>query len=136
MFNQCRGYNAYNIPLAILFEKYLDENGAFDSFKTVLLEEENFDWTTDAADVVTNELNTILRVAKSSLPRMDIEALKATLLNKENYYIDALKFTTEVQNYLKTKEDNYRCCFWSMKFRSLSIPTKMCCWTYNLSSKV
>ena len=33
MFNQCRGYNAYNIPLATLFEKYLDENNVFVEFK-------------------------------------------------------------------------------------------------------
>ncbi|HBC30920.1 MAG TPA: BREX system P-loop protein BrxC, partial [Clostridiales bacterium] len=59
MFNHSRGYNAYNIPLALLFEKYLDNNNAFEQFKEKLEKEEGFVWENDAADVVSNELDTV-----------------------------------------------------------------------------
>lgn len=111
MFNQCRGYNAYNIPLAILFEKYLDNNNAFEQFKKRLEEEDGFVWANDAADVVSNELDTVLRVAKKCVPNLDIEALKATLLNQESYHIDTRKFANEIKNYLSTKGENYRFIF-------------------------
>lgn len=111
MFNQCRGYNAYNIPLATLFEKYLDENKVFAEFKERLFEEEEFDWDTEAADVVANELDTVLQVAKSCIPKMDIESLKLSLLHKEAYHIDTRKFTNEIANYLNSKGENYRLIF-------------------------
>lgn len=111
MFNQSRGYNGYNIPLAILFEKYLDTNNAFDLFKSKIKEEEGFIWANDAADVVSNELDTVLRIAKECVPTLDIEALKATLLNQETYHIDTRKFASELKNYISTKAENYRFVF-------------------------
>lgn len=111
MFNQCRGYNAYNIPIAILLEKYLDNNNVFTAFKEKLETEEGFCWETDAADVVTNELDTVLRIAKERAPSLDIDALKITLLNPETYHIDTRKFTQEVQKYIAEKGDNYRLLF-------------------------
>ena len=36
MLNRFRGYNSSDIPLAILFEKYLDKKGVFAEFKTRL----------------------------------------------------------------------------------------------------
>lgn len=111
MFNECRGFNAYNIPLAILFEKYLNEKGAFEQFKIKLHEEEGFEWQTDAADVVSNELDTVLRVAKECVPALDTEALKSTLLNKETYHIDTRKLATEICGYIKLKGENYRMLF-------------------------
>ncbi len=111
MFNQSRGYNAYNIPLAILLEKYLDVNNAFELFKSKIEEEEGFIWEKDAADVVGNELDTVLRIAKECTPALDIEALKATLLNQETYHIDTRKFASELKSYITTKGDNYRFIF-------------------------
>jgi hypothetical protein len=111
MFNECRGFNAYNIPLAILFEKYLAEKGEFEPFKIRLKEQEGFDWSTDAADVVSNELDTVLRVAKECVPALDTEALKVTLLNKETYHIDTRKLAIEIKDYINTKGPNYRLLF-------------------------
>ena len=111
MFNQSRGYNAYNIPLAVLFEKYLDNNNVFEQFKKKLEEEEGFVWADDAADVVSNELDTVLRIAKECVPALDIEALKATLLNPDSYHIDTRKFANEVKNFLAAKGENYRFIF-------------------------
>ncbi len=111
MFNECRGFNAYNIPLAILFEKYMAEKGAFEQFKAKLEEEEDFEWRTEAADVVSNELDTVLRVAKECVPALDIESLKAALLNKETYHIDTRKLAIEINDYIKSKGSNYRLLF-------------------------
>ncbi|HEY5590261.1 MAG TPA: BREX system P-loop protein BrxC [Paludibacter sp.] len=111
MFNQCRGYNAYNIPLAILFEKYLDQKNVFEEFKVKLEEEESFDWDTDAADIVSNELDTALRIAKRCIPSLDTDALKTTLLNPETYHIDTMKFSSEVQKHVNSKGENYRLLF-------------------------
>lgn len=111
MFNHSRGYNAYNIPLALLFEKYLDNNNAFEQFKEKLEKEEGFVWENDAADVVSNELDTVLRVAKKCVPALDTVALKATLLNPDSYHIDTRKFANEVKNFLSSKNDNYRFIF-------------------------
>lgn len=111
MFNECRGYNAYNIPLALLFEKYLDKNNAFDLFKQELKEKEGFIWDDDAADVVSNELDTVLSIAKTCIPSLDTEALKAKLLHPESYHIDTRKFSNEVKSYISTKGENYRFLF-------------------------
>ena len=111
MFNRCRGYNSYNIPLAILFEKYLDEKGKLDEFKVRLKEQASFDWERDAADVVRMELDTVLSVAKECVPTLDTESLKATLINPETYYIDTAKFSSEVKKYLESKGPNYRLVF-------------------------
>lgn len=111
MFNECRGFNAYNIPLAILFEKYMADKGAFEQFKSKLKEEEGFEWSTEAADIVSNELNTVLRVAKECVPTLDTESLKAALLNKESYHIDTRKLAFEINDYIKSKGANYRLLF-------------------------
>ena len=111
MFNQCRGYNAYNIPVAVLFEKYLYEKGAFETFQKALMEETGFEWTKDAADVVNTELDTVLEIAKRCVPEMDIVALKTMLTNPENYHIDTRKFVKEVKDYIQTKNESYRLLF-------------------------
>ena len=111
-FNELRGYNSYNIPLALLLEKYLDERGFFDAFKKQLQEEERFDWDAEAPDIVSNELNTALRVAKSVAPTLDTEALRFTLLNPETYLINIENFAGEIREYIQKKDnDNYRLVF-------------------------
>ncbi|HBC30921.1 MAG TPA: BREX system P-loop protein BrxC, partial [Clostridiales bacterium] len=60
---------------------------------------------------VSNELDTVLRVAKKCVPALDTEALKATLLNPDSYHIDTRKFANEVKNFLALKNENYRFVF-------------------------
>lgn len=111
MFNRIRGYNAYNIPLAILFEKYLDERGKLNEFKNRLKEETKFDWDKEAADIVSMELDTALAVAKECMPSLDADSLKAKLNNPQTYHIDTAKFSNEVKEYLTSKGQNYRLLF-------------------------
>lgn len=111
-FNELRGYNSYDIPLAVLLEKYLDERGVFNDFKKKLEEEEKFNWEADAPDIVRNELNTALKVAQSVAPNLDTEALRIALLNPETYLINVENFVGEVKEYIQKKNNlNYRLVF-------------------------
>ncbi len=111
MFNRIRGYNAYNIPLAVLFEKYLNERGQLGEFKRRLKEQEAFDWHKDAADIVSMELDTALSVAKQCVPSLDTDSLKSKLIHPETYHIDTAKFSNEIKEYLSSKGEKYRLLF-------------------------
>ncbi|MFH2144398.1 MAG: BREX system P-loop protein BrxC [Bacteroidota bacterium] len=111
MFNRFRGYNSEDIPLAILFEKYLDEKGVLDEFKKRLLKEFEHDWNTNAANIASYELSTILNLAKKLVPDMDITSLHNKLSNQETYRITLNHLSKELNEYLVGKDDNYRMVF-------------------------
>lgn len=112
MLNRFRGYNSGDIPLAILFEKYLDKKGVFAEFKTQLQEESGYNWETQAADVASYELDTILKLAKSLVPEMDTDSLRVKLSNPETFRV-TIKDTLipELKDYLAEKDNNYRLIF-------------------------
>tara|TARA_R110002050_G_scaffold187306_1_gene321732 strand:- start:6595 stop:10125 length:3531 start_codon:yes stop_codon:yes gene_type:complete len=112
MLNRFRGYNSNDIPLAILFEKYLDRKGKFDEFKERLAKESGFNWASEAAEVAAYELDTILTLAKSLVPEMDTESLRAKLSNPETFRI-TIKDTLipELSDFLADKDSNYRLVF-------------------------
>lgn len=111
MFNRFRHYNSDDIPLAILFEKYLDEKGKLSEFKTRLLDEYEHDWDSNAANIASYELKTILKLAKEIVPEMDIESLHTKLSDKETYRITLNHLSKEINEYLSDKDDNYRLVF-------------------------
>lgn len=112
MLNRFRGFNSSDIPLAILFEKYLDKKGVFAEFKTRLQEESGYNWETQAADVASYELDTILKLAKSLVPEMDTDSLRVKLSNPETFRV-TIKDTLipELKDYLAEKDNNYRLIF-------------------------
>ncbi len=112
MLNRFRGYNSGDIPLAILFEKYLDRKGALGEFKKRLKDEYGFNWESEAAEVASYELETILNLAKSLVPELDTESLRVKLSNPETFRI-TIKDTLipELKEYLSTKESTYRLVF-------------------------
>lgn len=112
MLNRFRGYNSGDIPLAILFEKYLDRKGVFAEFKQRLQEEAGYNWTTEAAEIASYELDTILTLAKSLVPEMDIDSLRVKLSNPETFRV-TIKDTLipELKDYLSDKGPNYRLVF-------------------------
>lgn len=112
MLNRFRGYNSNDIPLAILFEKYLDKKGVFAEFKKRLLEDSGYDWNSQAADIASYELETILKLAKSLIPEMDSDSLRVKLSNPETFRI-TIKDTLipELKQFLSGKENNYRLVF-------------------------
>ena len=67
MFNKFRGFNADDIPLALLLEKPLKQQGKLDEFKKEIQERLGFDWSVDAADAAAarQSLHQILMVEGS-----------------------------------------------------------------------
>ena len=112
MFNKFRGYNPNDIPLAILFEKYLDKKGKFEEFKQLVSEELGHDWESDAADVASYELDSVLEIAKRLVPEMDTVALHTKLTHPETFKISInSSLIPELKEYLAEKDKEYRLIF-------------------------
>lgn len=113
MLNKTRGYNANDIPLAILFEKSLDKKGKLEEFKQLVAEELGHeDWTSEAANIAAFELENVLELGKRLVPEMDIKALHTKLTEPESFKIDIEGvLIPELKDYLKDKGPNYRLLF-------------------------
>ena len=85
MFNKFRGYNPDDIPLAILLEKPLDAKGLFPEFKSRIKKDLGYDWDKDASQVAAFELQSILEIAKSIYPELDIVSLHGRLSNPDSF---------------------------------------------------
>jgi len=112
MFNKFRGYNANDIPLAILLEKPLDEKGVFEEFKKKINSDLGFEWDLDAAQVAAFQLQSVLDIAKSLYADLDIVSLHGKLSNPESFKVGISSLLIpELKAYLKQKDDSYRLLF-------------------------
>jgi hypothetical protein len=112
MFNRFRGYNSNDIPLALLLEKPLDQQGLLGRFKKEVNEQLGFNWDTDAAQVASFQLQDVLDIAKSIYPSLDIVSLHAKLANPESFKIGInATLIPELQAYLSAKDKDYRLLF-------------------------
>ncbi|MFN8353665.1 MAG: BREX system P-loop protein BrxC [Spirosomataceae bacterium] len=112
MFNKFRGYNANDIPLALLLEKYLDKKGKFEEFKALVATELGYTWQYDAAQAASFELDGLLTLAHRLVPELDTVSLHGKLSSPETFNIginDTL--IPELKEYLKTKDPHYRLLF-------------------------
>ena len=108
-FNGKRGFNKFNITLAQNLEKPLYEKGVFEEFKQRIAEEADADWNDSgvAADIIDNELDWVLDIAKDLAPTLDKESIRARIINRDtNMSIE--RFGMELASYLKDKGDDYR----------------------------
>jgi len=112
MFNKYRGYNSNDIALALLLEKYLDEKGQFAAFKEQVQSQLGHYWEQNAADIAAYELESVLEIAKSLVPELDIVALHAKLSTPDAYKISINgTLIPELKKYLSGKDSNYRLVF-------------------------
>lgn len=112
MFNKFRGYNPDDIPLALLLEKPLDQQGLLEDFKSKINDDLGFNWDTDAAQVASFQLQDVLEIAKSVYPKLDIISLHGKLSNPESFKIGInATLIPELQSFLKDKDKNYRLLF-------------------------
>jgi len=112
MLNQLRGYNSTNIPLALLFEKYLFRKGKLDQFKKELKARLNYDWDIEASQVAEFELSNILNLGKELAPDLDVDHLYFRLNNPDTYHVSiADTLIPELTEIIKEKPDNYRLLF-------------------------
>lgn len=107
-FNGKRGFNKFNITLAQNLEKPLSEKGVFEEFKARIAEEGG-DWNDpgEAADLIDNELDWVLDIAKDLAPTLSIDSIRERIIKRDtNMSID--RFGLELASYLKDKGDDYR----------------------------
>lgn len=107
-FNGKRGFNKFNITLAQNLEKPLAEKGVFEEFKKRIADVGG-DWNnpSDAADMVDNELDLVLDIAKELAPSLSIDSIRERIIKRDtNMSIE--RFGLELAAYLKDKGDDYR----------------------------
>ena len=107
-FNGKRGFNKFNITLAQNLEKPLAEKGVFEAFKKRITEEGG-DWNDPgmAADLIDNELDWVLDIAKELAPTLSVDSIRERIIKRDtNMSID--RFGMELASYLKDKGDDYR----------------------------
>lgn len=110
-FNGKRGFNKFNITLAQNLEKPLEEKGVFEAFKQRIAEEGG-DWNDPgmAADLIDNELDWVLDIAKELAPTLSVDSIRERIIKRDtNMSID--RFGLELAAYLKDKGDDYRLIF-------------------------
>ena len=110
-FNGRRGFNKFNITLAQNLEKPLAEKGVFEAFKQRIAEE-GADWNNsgEAADLIDNELDMVLDIAKELAPSLSIDSIRERIIRRDTI-ISIERFGMELKAYLKDKGDDYRLIF-------------------------
>jgi len=110
--NKHRGYNGFNIPLAIYFEKNLDKQGKFEEFKKILREKHEFIWEKDADNLLSTRLNLLMDLAFELDPNLDKTALHKTLTDSEHIEISISDILVkEFQDFLAEKPNDFRIIF-------------------------
>ena len=112
-FNQHRGFNPFNIWLAQHLEKPLAAKGLFDQFKQRIADEaDGADWNdpSTAADIIDNELEWALDIAKEIAPTLDTESIRERIVKRDtNLSIE--RFAQELKAYIDEKSEDYRLIF-------------------------
>lgn len=110
-FNGKRGFNKFNITLAQNLEKPLQEKGVFEAFKQHIAKEGgNWNDPGEAADLIDNELDWVLDIAKELAPTLSVDSIRERIIRRDtNMSID--RFGMELASYLKDKGDDYRLIF-------------------------
>ena len=107
-FNGKRGFNKFNITLAQNLEKPLQEKGVFEAFKERIAEEGG-DWNDPgmAADLIDNELDWVLDIAKELAPTLSVDSIRERIIKRDTI-LSIDRFGMELASYLKDKGDDYR----------------------------
>lgn len=107
-FNALRGFNKFNIALAQHLEKPLQQKGKFEEFKAAIADMGgNWEDANDAADLIDNETDAVLDIAKELAPSLAIDSIRERIIKRDTT-ISIDKFAGELSSYLKDKGDNYR----------------------------
>ena len=107
-FNGKRGFNKFNITLAQNLEKPLQEKAVFEAFKERIAEEGG-DWNDPgmAADLIDNELDWVLDIAKELAPTLSVDSIRERIIKRDTI-LSIDRFGMELASYLKDKGDDYR----------------------------
>ena len=107
--NRMRGFNNFNLSLAQHLEKPLAQRGKLEEFKAKVLEETGVDWNNanDAADIVDNETDIVLEIAKQLVPSLSIESIRERIIKRDTT-VSIEKFSQELASFIADKGENYR----------------------------
>ncbi len=108
-FNKFRGFNRENIALAQYLEKPLAEKGKLEEFKR-LMDEEGFDWEHDCLQLAATEIDFVMEIAKQVEPSLSYDTIRENI-KKSNISLSVENLTAELNNYIRTRGDNYRLLF-------------------------
>ena len=89
-------------------EKPLQEKGVFEAFKERIAEEGG-DWNDPgmAADLIDNELDWVLDIAKELAPTLSVDSIRERIIKRDTI-LSIDRFAMELASYLKDKGDDYR----------------------------
>lgn len=108
--NEYRGFNNTNIALALYLEKPLSQKGNFQAFKDKIQTTFKEDWDGNQLRFIRRYLSKVIEIAKEFDSEIDVEALKASILDRnQDYNIEF--FIEELKEFLADKDDNYRLLF-------------------------
>lgn len=109
-FNARRGYNSFNLAMAQLLEKALDEEGKFEEFKEYV-KSKGYDWEKNISRFAAGRLDLALLMAKDVDPALSIDVIRERIKNNDiNVSVEA--FAAEMKEYLDAKQDkNFRILF-------------------------
>jgi len=111
-FNEFRGYNGKNIPLAIYIEKHLDQIGKFDDFKKKVNELGNKNWDENADYIATLWLDDILDIFEELDPSISIDSVRQKLENSDENSVSIKgDLIPEFEEHLQSMPENYRLVF-------------------------
>ena len=107
-FNGKRGFNKFNITLAQNLEKPLQEKGVYEEFKARIAEEGG-DWNDPgmAADLIDNELDWVLSIAKDLAPTLSVDSIRERIIKRDTI-LSIDRFAMELASLLKDKGEDYR----------------------------
>ncbi|MCC8037087.1 MAG: BREX system P-loop protein BrxC [Bacteroidales bacterium] len=108
-FNGYRGLNKFNLFLAQLLEKPLQEKGVFDEFKRRMSQDFGANWEdpNEAADIIDQELDMVLDLACDLAPTLSRDSIRERLI-KRDITISIERFAAELKAFLDTKGPDYR----------------------------
>lgn len=108
--NKRRGYVSSNLAVSTLIEKHLDQQGKLDAFKLKIKEKTTLDWNeANVRNIITMRRKLVIDSVFELDNTIDKTALDDAIKTDKDYTIE--EFVRELQEYISTKDENYRLIF-------------------------
>ena len=108
-FNEMRGYSGVNLPLAYFLERPLDKVGKFDDFKAKIAEK-GYNWENDRSDLAGMSLDTVLMVAKDTMPELTVDAVRENIIHNR-VVLSVSNFMEDVNEWILAQDPDCRLVF-------------------------
>ncbi len=109
-FNGYLGYNHYNIHMAMLLERLLDQRGVYEAFKQSIAEKTGMNWLEESETIIIALPGIIAETVKELAPDLQVDDILEKI-KSNGVTISVESFTTMLKNFIAKKGDNYRLLF-------------------------